>query len=249
MSFETTDSNHLPILTIDPEFKTLIPPLLQEERTGLEQSILNEGCRDALVVWRHYETPSAMADNPAYGYCKEESCKFSHDYVPPDEWVLGDGRWECPVCGYGIAPVLDVLILIDGHNRYEICKKHGIQFQIIELDFDDRDDVIDWIYQNQLSKRNLTDEKREYVLGCQYRHRKKRVGEHKGNQYTNLEGAQNEHLPKTAEIIAEENNVSRETVKRAEKYADAVDTITSIIDDDITESIEPLTRISVNQVG
>ncbi len=179
MSFETTDSNHLPILTIDPEFKTLIPPLLQEGRTGLEQSILNEGCRDALVTWQG--------------------------------------------------------VLIDGHNRYEICKKHGIQFQIIELDFDDRDDVIDWIYQNQLSKRNLTDEKRTYVLGCQYRHRKKRSS---GRGDRDFSGAQNEH-PKTAEIIAEENNVSRETVKRAEKYADAVDTITSIIDDDITESIEP----------
>ena len=182
MSFETTDSNQLPILTIDPEFKNLIPPLLLEERTGLEQSILNEGCRDALVTWHG--------------------------------------------------------VLIDGHNRYEICKKHGIQFQIIELDFDDRDDVIDWIYQNQLSKRNLTDEKRTYVLGCQYRHRKKRHGGDRKSDDAKSR-AQNVPLIKTYDQLAEENNVSRETVKRAEKYADAVDAITSVFDDDITESIEP----------
>jgi phage N-6-adenine-methyltransferase len=39
------------MLTIDPEFKSLIPPLTPEERAGLEDSIAREGCRDPLVVW------------------------------------------------------------------------------------------------------------------------------------------------------------------------------------------------------
>ena len=38
-------------LKIDPEFKNLIPPLTTEEYAGLEESILHEGCRDALIVW------------------------------------------------------------------------------------------------------------------------------------------------------------------------------------------------------
>ena len=38
-------------MKIDKEFAGLIPPLTEEEYRGLEQSILNEGCRDALVVW------------------------------------------------------------------------------------------------------------------------------------------------------------------------------------------------------
>lgn len=38
-------------LRIDPEFKNLIPPLTAEEYAGLEESILAEGCRDALIVW------------------------------------------------------------------------------------------------------------------------------------------------------------------------------------------------------
>jgi hypothetical protein len=38
-------------LKIDPEFKNLIPPLTTEEYAGLEESILQEGCRDALIVW------------------------------------------------------------------------------------------------------------------------------------------------------------------------------------------------------
>ena len=38
-------------MKIDREFADLIPPLTEEEYKGLEQSILAEGCRDALVVW------------------------------------------------------------------------------------------------------------------------------------------------------------------------------------------------------
>lgn len=38
-------------IKIDSEFKTLIPPLTNDEYRGLEESILAEGCRDALVLW------------------------------------------------------------------------------------------------------------------------------------------------------------------------------------------------------
>jgi hypothetical protein len=38
-------------LTVDPEFRSLIPPLSTEELQGLERSILDEGVRDPVVVW------------------------------------------------------------------------------------------------------------------------------------------------------------------------------------------------------
>lgn len=37
-------------LTIDPEFRSLIPPLSAEELAGLEESIKAEGCRDASMT-------------------------------------------------------------------------------------------------------------------------------------------------------------------------------------------------------
>lgn len=39
-------------MIIDKEFETLIPPLSADEYRLLEESILAEGCRDALVTWR-----------------------------------------------------------------------------------------------------------------------------------------------------------------------------------------------------
>lgn len=38
-------------IIIDKEFQSLIPQLTAEEYNGLEESILAEGCRDALVLW------------------------------------------------------------------------------------------------------------------------------------------------------------------------------------------------------
>lgn len=87
-------------LQIDNEFQSLIPPLSPEEYAELESNLLDEGCRDALVVW-------------------------------------GD-------------------ILVDGHNRYRICKVHGIPFQTINREFENRQAAIEWIIRNQFGRRNLT---------------------------------------------------------------------------------------------
>lgn len=46
-------------------------------------------------------------------------------------------------------------IIVDGHNRYNICKKHNISYEVQELEFDNRDDVIQWMIRTQLGRRNL----------------------------------------------------------------------------------------------
>ena len=87
------------MVNIDPEFGKWIPPLTSEEYSGLEKSILSEGCRDPLVVWGE--------------------------------------------------------IIVDGHNRYKICQKHGIPFNTVGISFATRDDAKIWILENQMARRNL----------------------------------------------------------------------------------------------
>ena len=55
-------------------------------------------------------------------------------------------------------------ILVDGHNRYQICNENNIPFQIVQRDFKDRNEVILWIISNQLSRRNLTPEQRVLLV-------------------------------------------------------------------------------------
>ena len=47
-------------------------------------------------------------------------------------------------------------ILVDGYNRYAICTKHGIPYRIELKSFKDRDAVMDWMIENQKSRRNMT---------------------------------------------------------------------------------------------
>jgi len=44
----------IPVVKIDPEFQSLIPLMVKEEKEALEASLLAEGCRDPLVVWDGY---------------------------------------------------------------------------------------------------------------------------------------------------------------------------------------------------
>lgn len=54
--------------------------------------------------------------------------------------------------------------IVDGHNRFMICKLNGItDFPIREMEFNDREEVIEWILRHQLGRRNLTDFQRTRI--------------------------------------------------------------------------------------
>ena len=48
---ENLEASVKPDIRIDDEFATLIPPLSDDEFSRLEQSILQDGCRDAIIIW------------------------------------------------------------------------------------------------------------------------------------------------------------------------------------------------------
>ncbi len=47
-------------------------------------------------------------------------------------------------------------IIVDGHNRYDICQAHGIPFETRALEFDSLDEAKLWAWLNQEHRRNLT---------------------------------------------------------------------------------------------
>jgi len=87
---------------VDKEFHGLIPPLTEEERRGLEENLLTDGCLDPLIVWAEQN------------------------------------------------------ILLDGHNRKEICDRYGIDYGVREIRLPSRDDAKKWIIAHQFGRRNLT---------------------------------------------------------------------------------------------
>lgn len=87
-------------MKVNEEFRKLIPALSDEEFTQLERNCLQDGIRDAIVVWND--------------------------------------------------------TIIDGHNRYEIAKKHGLEFRTESKEFDTEGEVKEWMIMHQFGRRNLS---------------------------------------------------------------------------------------------
>ena len=66
-------------------------------------------------------------------------------------------------------------LILDGHNRFEICRKHGLNYQTRTIVLHGRDEAIAWICSNQMGRRNLTEEQRHYLIGKRYE-AEKRIG-------------------------------------------------------------------------
>lgn len=138
-----------------------------------------------------------------------------------EQLILEEGRIKDPIVTWNG-------IIVDGHNRYRIMLKHPeiqIPFDIYEKEFPDRFAAIAWICRNQLGRRNLTPENRKYLIGKQYEAEKQTVGGQLGNQNHSFRCTQNGNIEikRTSERIAKENNIGKNTVVRAEKYAQGVD--------------------------
>jgi len=111
--------------------------------------------------------------------------------------------------------------IIDGHNRYAICKKHDLPFKIITMEFDDRDAAMDWMDTNQLGRRNLSPVDFKLALGRRYNRTKKSFVEAGAKGGASL--GQNDLGLSTAAKLATQHGVSEATVKRAGKLAEAVE--------------------------
>jgi prolyl oligopeptidase PreP (S9A serine peptidase family) len=199
------DSQQETSFRIDPEFKSLIPPLTDGEREHLTTNLLSNGCREPLVVW------------------------------------------------------VEEKLLLDGHNRHEICTKNDIFYKIEEISLSDRQSAINWIVNNQLGRRNLTAAHLSYFRGkvynssklqgqrndltCDQNGHKLEVDtendtcDQNGHKLSadkeNDTCDQNGHKLKTAQKLALEHKVGEGTIRRDGKFASALDLLAETLGNEV----------------
>lgn len=91
------------------------------------------------------------------------------DFIPPlsgeEKKSLEDSLLKY---GYKGAPIYTWHdYIVDGHNRSELCQKHNIEFPVEELDLGDDAtiiDVMEWMINTQLGRRNLPPQQRIAVV-------------------------------------------------------------------------------------
>lgn len=130
--------------------------------------------------------------------------------------ILADGCRD-PLVAWGN-------VLVDGHNRYAICSKHGLPFDTVEVGFESRSHAVEWIIKNQFGRRNLSDYQRG-VLAL----RMKPIMEERAR--ANLSAAGSIAAPgkpsqisdevikpiRTDEAVSELANISRDTIRKIER--------------------------------
>ena len=168
-----------------------------------------------------------------------------------EENIIKDGCRE-PLCAWGE-------IIVDGHNRYEICTRLKIPFHIQQIDFNSREEVVAWICVNQLGRRNISDETRRYLIGKRYeaekilgtknpfgqnQHSKKEVNGRLGHKPQTQE-----YQRITAVTLGDEYNINERTVRQYGNYARAMDVLAEKEPGLIPEVLSGKVKISYNTIS
>ena len=110
--------------------------------------------------------------------------------------------------------------LIDGHNRYQIAFKHGLEYKTIDKEFEDESQVKEWMINNQFGRRNLSNYQRSVLaleLESVFSKRAKenlKLSDGKGKQIS----AEVKVDPiETRKELAKVANVSHDTIAKVKK--------------------------------
>lgn len=124
-------------------------------------------------------------------------------------------------------------IILDGHNRYEICTRRDIPFDVKAIKLSSRSEAISWICANQLGRRNISEETRRYLIGKRYdaekvkgAKNKKGINQssYKARETNNLSSADVMHH-RTAYEMGNEYHVSHQTIQKYGAYSRAIDAL------------------------
>ncbi len=157
-----------------------------------------------------------------------------------------------------------VYILVDGHNRFQICKQHNLNFSVQLMPFNSKEEVKDYMIDLQLGRRNLSSEQISYFRGLRFLNEKTGPGKYDrtGHWVHNEPNAGPQEKGRTVEKLAKEYNVGASTIKRDAQFAEGLSKIDPTLRNEIltgkskidkkviqtlgriSENIEPITAIS-----
>jgi citrate lyase gamma subunit len=162
-----------------------------------------------------------------------------------------------------------VYVLVDGHNRYMICQRNGIDFRVNLVSFADMTEVRSFMIDNQLGRRNLTPEQTAYFRGLRYldergaRGKYQREG-HKGQNVlyafedvdgttdtteTAPAGSGKPPVETTAQKLARQYHVNEKTIKRDAEFAAGVEKLAPALKADVLAGKSPVSKTAIQQLA
>lgn len=155
-------------------------------------------------------------------------------------------------------------VLLDGHNRYEICSKYSLDFKFTVVELPSMQDAQDFMIDHQLGRRNLSAEQMAYLRGMKYLslkqirgkyERDEAVQKHSGHNdhYENSDpkktdknhSGHNDHYGKKEKLshqLATEFNVGEKTIRRDADFAKGVELLPQNVRNEVLQSKSSLNK-------
>jgi len=122
-------------------------------------------------------------------------------------------------------------ILLDGFHRYKIAQEYGLEYKTVEIELPDKEAAKEWIYTNQLGRRNLTVYEASYYRGRLYESRKLNYDKNRDPSGRFV------RLGNTAEEIGKEYGLSEKTIRRDAEFSAAIDKVATEVGEEARRAI------------
>lgn len=116
--------------------------------------------------------------------------------------------------------------IADGHNRYSICKKHNITPVVGTLAYETKDEVMEWMLDIQLGRRNLSPIQRIAVAEKYRPIYEKQARKNQGTRtdlVVNLPQSKKDNMGRTSEKLSSIADVSEKTYRMGAKILQSDD--------------------------
>lgn len=148
-------------------------------------------------------------------------------------------------------------VLLDGHNRYAVCRKHKLPYRVDQVSLPDMDAARLWVINEHLGRRHFSEGQKSYWRAKQYEYRKKPEGRPKGeldqNGLVSQPKQNKQDVVSTRQAVAKEHGVGEQTIERDVRYARDIDAIAAAAGDDAKNAILTgkvrMTRQEVQEVA
>lgn len=162
-------------------------------------------------------------------------------------------------------------VLLDGHNRYEICQKYSLDFKFTLIELASLEKAQDFMIDHQLGRRNLSAEQMAYLRGMKYLTMKQERGKYDRNKTeinhsgqndpfdkitpeisASIQSGHNDHLDKKeklSEQLAATYNVGEKTIRRDADFAKGVELLPDAVRKEVLQGKSALNKKDIIALG
>lgn len=168
-------------------------------------------------------------------------------------------------------PQATCYVLLDGHNRYEICQKYTLDFKINLMELQTMQDAQDFMIDHQLGRRNLSVEQMAYLRGMKYLSLKQERGKYERSESNQNQSGHNDHFDKASQNknekkhsghndhyekkeklsqqLATEYNVGEKTIRRDADFAKGVELLPTGVKNEVLQGKSSLNKKDIIALG